>query len=58
MTDQQIDIATLDPVTAERISGAPLPTPKTLRRRRSLLFQSWRFALINLKMLRMVLKGH
>lgn len=42
----------------ERIAGAPLPTPRTLRRRKNLFFQLWRFALINLKMLRMIGKGH
>ncbi len=42
----------------DRIAVAPLPTAKTLRRRRSLPLQLWRFALINLKMLRMIGKGH
>lgn len=42
----------------ERIAGAPLPTAKTLRRRRSLPVQAWRFAVLNLKMLRMIGKGH
>jgi hypothetical protein len=42
----------------ERMAAAPLPTARTLRRRSSLPLQLWRFALINLKILRMVLKGH
>lgn len=49
-----------DPFAAadERIAVAPLPTPRTLRRRSSLPVQIWRFALINLRIVRMVLKGH
>jgi hypothetical protein len=42
----------------ERIAAAPLPTRKTLRRRTSLPIQLWRFAWINLRMLRMVHKAH
>ena len=42
----------------EHVAGAPLPTAKTLRRRRSLPLQAWRFAVLNLKMLRMIGKGH
>lgn len=41
-----------------RMASAPLPTARTLRRRSSLPLQLWRFALLNLKILRMVLKGH
>jgi hypothetical protein len=42
----------------ERLQAAPLPLPKTLRRRSSLPVQLWRFLLINLKIVRMVTKGH
>lgn len=42
----------------ERIAAAPLPTAATLRRRKSLPVQLVRFALINLRMMRMVRKGH
>lgn len=42
----------------ERIQAAPLPVAKTLRRRSSLPFQLWRFARINLKIVKMVTKGH
>lgn len=42
----------------ERLAVAPLPTSQTLRRRSSLPLQVWRFAVINLKIVRMVLKGH
>lgn len=42
----------------EKITVAPLPTPKTLRQRRSLPLQLWRFAWINVRMLRMVFKAH
>lgn len=42
----------------ERMATAPLPTARTLRQRSSLPLQVWRFGLLNLKILRMVLKGH
>jgi hypothetical protein len=41
-----------------KITVAPLPTSKTLRRRRSLPIQLWRFLWINERMLRMVFKAH
>ena len=43
---------------AERIQSAPLPNARTLRARRSIPIQLWRFATINLRMLRMIRKGH
>jgi hypothetical protein len=43
---------------AADLSRAPLPTAKTLRRRRNLPYQAIRFALFNLRIVRMVLKGH
>lgn len=42
----------------ESISHAPMPTEKTLRSRKSLVFQLWRFAAINIRMLKMIRKGH
>ena len=39
------------------ITSAPLPTGQTLRRRKSLIFQVWRFAALNLRMLTMITKG-
>lgn len=42
----------------ERIASAPLPTDKTLRRRSSLPVQAWRFARINVRMVRMIRRGH
>jgi hypothetical protein len=42
----------------DRIAAAPLPTPATIRQRSSLPAQLVRFALINLRMLKMVRKGH
>jgi hypothetical protein len=42
----------------DSIAHAPLPTRKTLRFRKNLLIQSWRFIIINLKMLAMIRKGH
>lgn len=47
-----------DARTAESIADAPLPTPAKLRMRQNLLFQFWRFARINLKMLRIIFNGH
>lgn len=40
------------------LTGAPLPTRGTLRRRRSLPAQSLRFLSFNLRIMRMVVKGH
>lgn len=40
------------------LSGAPLPTSATLRRRRNPLVQMTRFIAFNLRILRMVGKGH
>jgi hypothetical protein len=42
----------------ERIAVAPLPTTSTLHHRSSLPIQLWRFAVLNVKIIRMVLKGH
>lgn len=42
----------------EGISGAPLPTEKTLRARQNLLIQLWRFAAINFRMVKMIFKGN
>ena len=39
------------------IASAPLPSEQTLRRRKNLLFQVWRFAALNLRMLTMITKG-
>ena len=47
-----------DAMTDEAIASAPLPTPKTLSRRRNIAFQLLRFAAINLKMLRIIRRGH
>lgn len=44
--------------TAERIADAPLPTDATLRTRQNLPVQAWRFARLNLKMLRIIYRGH
>jgi hypothetical protein len=37
---------------------AHIPTEAELRARRNLLIQAWRFAVLNLKMVAMVTKGH
>ena len=42
----------------QSVDHAPLPTPRTLQRRRSLAVQVWRFAVINLRMLRMIRRSH
>jgi hypothetical protein len=40
------------------ISKAPLPTPETVRARTNLVVQVWRFAAINVRMMKMIRKGH
>ena len=45
-------------VVQERVAAAPLPTEATLRMRRNVPYQLWRFVIINLRMLRMIRKGH
>ena len=42
----------------DRIAAAPLPTPATLKQRTSIPIQLIRFAVINLRMIKMVRKGH
>ena len=42
----------------EAIARAPLPTTKTLRQRKNILLQFMRFIAINLKMIKMIRKGH
>ena len=37
---------------------APLPDDKEVKFRRNLLRQGWRFAVLNLKIITMVTKGH
>lgn len=46
--------------TANTISltDAPLPTARTLRLRRNIFFQFFRFAAFNLKMIRIIAGGH
>lgn len=51
-------------MTSETLPGeasvehAPLPTTRTLGRRRSLVVQAWRFVVINLRMARMIRRSH
>jgi hypothetical protein len=40
------------------IAAAPLPTDKTVRSRTSLPTQLMRFGAINLRMIKIILKGH
>jgi len=56
MNDDNI-YSEVDVRTAERIADAPLPTRTTLRMRQNPLVQLWRFARINLKMIR-IIYGH
>ena len=39
-------------------TDAYVPSPKELRARTNILLQLWRFAVLNVKMLVMVTKGH
>ncbi len=43
---------------SESIASAPLPTEKTLRRRTSLMYQAVRFVAINVRMIRIIARGH
>ncbi len=43
---------------AHDLRSAPLPTAKTLRMRKNLPYQTYRFAVFNVRIMRMVLKGH
>lgn len=40
------------------LSKAPLPTTRTLRTRRNVWLQLWRFIAFDLRIMRMVVKGH
>ena len=40
------------------VAEAPLPSARTVRARTNLAVQAWRFTAINLRMLKMVRKGH
>lgn len=51
MSDVSPTIEELDPEQAERIQRAPLPTKGTLRRRRCLPVQLFKFAVINLRIM-------
>ncbi len=42
----------------EAISRAPLPTSKELKRRNNPIIQLSRFAVLNIKMLKIITKGH
>jgi len=41
----------------EVIARAPLPTAKTLKARKNVLIQLWRFVAINFRMVKMIFKG-
>jgi hypothetical protein len=58
--DSEHQPTTEEPVSDidERIAAAPLPTERTLRMRASVPVQAWRFARINLRMVRMIRRGH
>ena len=50
--------STPDTSTVADLTGAPMPTAKPLRERRSLPFQFTRFMAMNVRILRMAMKGH
>lgn len=56
--EDKADYSEADSRIAESIAQAPLPTVATLRMRQNPLIQFWRFAHINLKMLRIIFKKH
>ena len=51
------DRTAAEPQPLADLSKAPLPTAKTLRRRRSLPYQLTRFVSFNARIMRMVLRG-
>jgi len=40
------------------IAQAPLPTERTVKSRTNLAVQVWRFTAINIRMIKMIRKGH
>ena len=58
LVQQGDNYSEVDLRTAERIADAPLPTASTLRMRQNPAVQLWRFARINLKMMRIITGGH
>ncbi len=40
------------------LSNAPLPTDSTLRQRKSFFFQIFRFFALNIRMVKMIMKGN
>lgn len=48
----------MDITTAESIASSPLPTERTLKLRRNPAYQLYRFVAINLKMIRVIARGH
>ncbi|MDO5060517.1 MAG: hypothetical protein Q4D73_02665 [Actinomycetaceae bacterium] len=52
--ENKLSVEELDPHTAKRIKDAPLPTKRTLRRRRGFLSQFGRFVAFNLRTLNIV----
>lgn len=55
MTD---NTAPADPQAAAQIAGAPMPTAKTLKMRSNLPYQFTRYVSQNVRIMRMVIKGH
>ena len=51
-------IVPADPKAADQIAGAPMPTEKTLKMRSNLPYQFTRYVSQNVRIMRMVLKGH
>ncbi|MFV0461957.1 MAG: hypothetical protein ACK5MP_01990 [Nostocoides sp.] len=49
------DAVAPDPIAD--VSGAPLPTSRTLKQRKSLVMQAGRFVIFNSRMIRLVFKG-
>jgi len=47
-----------DPAAAEAIAAAPLPTPKTLKNRKNVFYQFFRFMAFNVRILRVVGMSH
>ncbi|MCL1898074.1 MAG: hypothetical protein FWG16_04560 [Micrococcales bacterium] len=47
-----------DSEAAKAIAASPMPTKKTLKRRKNVFFQFVRFVAINLRMMRVIRRSH
>lgn len=58
MTTEKEKLENVESQPFADLSGAPLPTPQTLRFRKNLLAQFFKFVGFDVRIMRMVIKGH